>query len=114
MENVRAQVAEYLGCFLNETVMFPSTTLALNAVATGLVESGFLTHNDRVLTTDQEHAGGIAGWVHYSSTGERSAGADGADSQRYRWRSVRNCVGSEDQAIVWLQRVRTRANESLS
>lgn len=59
-------MAQYLGCFLNETVMFPSTTLALNAVATGLVESGFLAHGDRVLTTDQEHAGGIAGWVHYS------------------------------------------------
>jgi isopenicillin-N epimerase len=66
METVRAHVADYLGCFLNETVMFPSTTLALNAVATGLIESGFLSQGDRVLTTDQEHAGGIAGWVHYS------------------------------------------------
>ena len=66
MDTVRGHVAEYLGCFLNETVMFPSTTLALNAVATGLIESGFLSQGDRVLTTDQEHAGGIAGWVHYS------------------------------------------------
>eukprot|EP00944_MAST-04C_sp_MAST-4C-sp1_P001446 g1446.t1 len=67
MENVRDLVSKFIGCFKNETVLFPSTTLALNAIATGLVESKFLKHGDEILTTDQEHAGGIAGWVHYSS-----------------------------------------------
>ena len=51
----------------NETILFPSTTLALNAIANGLVESKYLKKGDQILTTDQEHAGGIAGWVHYSS-----------------------------------------------
>jgi len=67
MENVRSQVSAFIGCLTKETVLFPSTTLALNAVATGLVESKYLKKGDQILTTDQEHAGGIAGWVHYSS-----------------------------------------------
>ena len=67
MEDVRNQVSEFIGCFKNETILFPSTTLALNAIANGLVESKYLKKGDQILTTDQEHAGGIAGWVHYSS-----------------------------------------------
>jgi selenocysteine lyase/cysteine desulfurase len=69
MDAVRAHAADYLGCQLGETALFPSTTTALNAVANGLVEGGFLRPGDRVLTTDQEHAGGIAGWAHYNASG---------------------------------------------
>lgn len=69
MDTVRGQAASYLGCDLSETMLFPSTTTALNAVTNGLVEGDLLKPGDRVLTTDQEHAGGIAGWVHYNESG---------------------------------------------
>ena len=69
MDTVRGHAASYLGCDLSETMLFPSTTTALNAVANGLVEGDLLKPGDHVLTTDQEHAGGIAGWVHYNKSG---------------------------------------------
>lgn len=49
----------------------PSTTVSLNNVAEGLVSSGFVSRGDRVLTTDQEHAGGLRCWQHYSPKGRQ-------------------------------------------
>lgn len=50
---VRGKVADYIGAMLDEVALVPSTTIALNSVATGLVSSGHLKHGDHVLTTDQ-------------------------------------------------------------
>lgn len=77
-EAVRKMAAEALGknISLDELAHVPSTTVALNAVANGLVSSGFFDAANwsdgkppRVLTTDQEHAGGVAAWKHYVSAG---------------------------------------------
>ena len=77
-ETVRAMAADMLGenISLDELAHFPSTTSALNAVANGLASSGFLSAANwssgqppRVLTTDQEHAGGVAAWQHYVRAG---------------------------------------------
>lgn len=50
---LRGKVADYIGAMLDEVALVPSTTIALNSVATGLVSSGYLKHGDHVLTTDQ-------------------------------------------------------------
>mmetsp|Transcript_6490 Transcript_6490/g.18123 ORF Transcript_6490/g.18123 Transcript_6490/m.18123 type:complete len:448 (-) Transcript_6490:189-1532(-) len=62
MDNVRGQVAELLDCVTDEVFLFGSTTHALNTVTEGLAGSGFVQAGDRVVTTNQEHAGGLAGW----------------------------------------------------
>eukprot|EP00462_Mataza_sp_D1_P021520 CAMPEP_0175127096 /NCGR_PEP_ID=MMETSP0087-20121206/4208_1 /TAXON_ID=136419 /ORGANISM="Unknown Unknown, Strain D1" /LENGTH=316 /DNA_ID=CAMNT_0016409059 /DNA_START=176 /DNA_END=1123 /DNA_ORIENTATION=+ len=69
MEVVRAQAADFVGCSLQETVLFPSTTVTLNTVVEGLVSSGFISQGDEVLTSNQEHAGGVAGWKHLEKKG---------------------------------------------
>jgi len=69
MDNVRTATANFFGCDLSELAIMPSTTVAFNTVATGLVESGFLTDGDIVLTSDHEHAGGLMGWLHYQTLG---------------------------------------------
>ena len=83
-EMVRNMSASVLGrnISLDELAHFPSTTVALNAVADGLVSSGFLAaprwaagQPPRVLTTDQEHGGGVAAWQHYVRVGQL-AGVD--------------------------------------
>jgi len=55
MDAVRAQVAAFLGCEQTELALVPSTTVAFNVVAGGLVDSGFLRPEHTVLQTDQEH-----------------------------------------------------------
>eukprot|EP00038_Savillea_parva_P024907 m.45476 g.45476 ORF g.45476 m.45476 type:complete len:430 (+) comp6652_c0_seq1:201-1490(+) len=65
MEAVRVSAAAALNAFLNETAVMPSTTVSLNRVAAGLVSSGYVKAGDRVLTTDQEHAGGLECWRHF-------------------------------------------------
>lgn len=66
MESVREQAAVALNAFLNETLIMPSTTISLNNIAFGLISSNFVKRGDRVLTTDQEHAGGLRCWQHYT------------------------------------------------
>ena len=39
---VRGKVATYIGAQLNEVALVPSTTIALNSVAAGLISSGYL------------------------------------------------------------------------
>jgi selenocysteine lyase/cysteine desulfurase len=58
MDDVRAQAARFLGAQKDEVVLTRSTTDGMNWVAQGLG----LGAGDRVLTTDQEHPGGRAGW----------------------------------------------------
>lgn len=60
-EAVRQKAADYLGCDLDEIVIMPNTTQSMNAVAQGL----HLSEGDRVLTTDQEHPGGVRCWEYY-------------------------------------------------
>lgn len=58
-------IERYIGAASkDEVALVPSTTIALNSVATGLISSGYLQHGDHVLTTDQEHAGGYVGWMY--------------------------------------------------
>lgn len=60
METVRAAAARFLGCDLDEIAITHNTTDGMNAIAAGVE----LAAGDRVLTTDQEHPGGLAGWHH--------------------------------------------------
>ncbi|MCA9108645.1 MAG: aminotransferase class V-fold PLP-dependent enzyme [Planctomycetaceae bacterium] len=60
-EAVRQKAADYLECDLDEIVIMPNTTQSMNAVAQGL----HLSEGDRVLTTDQEHPGGVRCWEYY-------------------------------------------------
>eukprot|EP01047_Picozoa_sp_COSAG01_P034244 COSAG01_NODE_2564_length_7448_cov_10.275238_3_plen_248_part_00 len=69
MDTVRRQCADYMDCAGEELALVPSTTVALNIVAGGLVDSGFLNERHRVLQTDQEHPGGEACWRHYVGVG---------------------------------------------
>jgi selenocysteine lyase/cysteine desulfurase len=57
-EKTRATAAKFLGCDLSEIVITTSTTNGMNAVAQGLQ----LKVGDRILTTDQEHGGGLLCW----------------------------------------------------
>lgn len=56
----RADVARFLGCRRDELAVTRNTTEAMNAIAEGV----HLRPGDRVLTTDQEHPGGVVGWEH--------------------------------------------------
>ncbi len=69
MAAVRAAAAAFIGATPNEVALVPSTTVAINAVAEGLVASGFLRSGDVVLQSDQEHMGGRSGFLHYSRLG---------------------------------------------
>lgn len=69
-DQVRAQVAAFLGCSVEEILITRSTSEGMNTVA----QSMRLNANDRVLTTDQEHEGGTACW-HYLAE-RRGIGVD--------------------------------------
>ncbi len=58
IEDTRTVAARFLGCDLSELAMTTSTTSGMNAIAQGLR----LNVGDRVLLTDQEHAGGLHCW----------------------------------------------------
>jgi selenocysteine lyase/cysteine desulfurase len=58
-EAARAEVAGLVGCATDNLLITSGTTRAMNIVA-GSVR---LARGDAVLTTDQEHHGGIAGWT---------------------------------------------------
>lgn len=58
IEDTRTVAARFLGCDLGELVLTTSTTGGMNAIAQGLR----LAPGDRVLLTDQEHAGGLHCW----------------------------------------------------
>ena len=58
IEDTRTVAARFLGCELGELAMTTSTTSGMNAIAQGLR----LNAGDRVLLTDQEHAGGLHCW----------------------------------------------------
>jgi selenocysteine lyase/cysteine desulfurase len=73
MDAVRGKVADFLGCDVAELCLVPSTTVALNTVASGLVDSDYLRANHSVLQTDQEHPGGEACWRHLEALGQLAA-----------------------------------------
>ncbi len=68
---VRAQAANLLGCSADELALTSSTTEALNLVGEGLVSSGYFkpAGEDIVLTSDQEHDGGVSVWRHWIDAG---------------------------------------------
>ncbi len=57
-DQVRATAAAFLGCSVDELLVTRSTSEGMNTVAQGTR----LGAGDRVLTTDQEHEGGLACW----------------------------------------------------
>lgn len=61
-EKTRGIAAGFLGCDISEMLITNSTTSGMNAVAQGLrLKSG-----DRILTTDQEHGGGLLCWNYFA------------------------------------------------
>lgn len=60
MDAVRAQGARLLGCDVEELVLTRSTTDGMNTVAQGVG----LVAGDHVVTSDQEHPGGVSGWMY--------------------------------------------------
>jgi len=62
MEDVRVSASRVMGGGDGEVMVTNSTTDAMNIVAQGSA----LQSGQRVLTTDQEHPGGLLGWQHYA------------------------------------------------
>jgi selenocysteine lyase/cysteine desulfurase len=60
-EKTRIIAARFLGCDTSEMLNTTSTTNGMNAIAQGLR----LKTGDRILTTDQEHGGGILCWQYF-------------------------------------------------
>ena len=61
-EKARTIAAAFLGCDLSEIMMTRSTTDGMNAIAQGLR----LKWGDRIITTDQEHDGGLNCWKYFA------------------------------------------------
>jgi len=61
-EKTRGIAAKFLGCDISEILITHSTTSGMNAIAQGLR----LKAGDRILTTDQEHGGGLLCWNYFS------------------------------------------------
>lgn len=61
-EKTRGIAARFLGCDIGEMLITNSTTGGMNAVAQGLR----LKAGDRILTTDQEHGGGLLCWNYFA------------------------------------------------
>ncbi len=60
MDGVRARLAQFVGAKVSEIALTSSTTEGMGLVASGIdLEAG-----DHVLTTNQEHAGGVSAWRH--------------------------------------------------
>jgi len=59
-DQVRETAAKFLSCGTDDVLITRSTTEAMNTVALGMR----LSSGDRVLTTDQEHHGGIDCWTY--------------------------------------------------
>ena len=60
-EKTRITAARFLGCDVGEMLITTSTTNGMNAIAQGLR----LKAGDRILTTDQEHGGGLLCWKYF-------------------------------------------------
>jgi len=61
-EKTRGVAARFLGCDISEMLITNSTTSGMNAIAQGLR----LKAGDRILTTDQEHGGGLLCWNYFA------------------------------------------------
>ena len=61
-EKTRSIAAGFLGCDISEMLITNSTTSGMNAIAQGLR----LKPGDRILTTDQEHGGGLLCWNYFA------------------------------------------------
>ncbi|MEI9810728.1 MAG: aminotransferase class V-fold PLP-dependent enzyme [Bacteroidota bacterium] len=61
-EKTRTIAAKFFGCRMDEMLMTTSTTNGMNAIAQGLR----LKAGDRILTTDQEHGGGLLCWNYFA------------------------------------------------
>ena len=69
LDEVRANAANMLGADVEEIVLTPSTTVGLNLVGEGLASTNYLSPGSNVLTTDQEHGGGLAWISHWQKFG---------------------------------------------
>lgn len=69
LDEVRERAASMFSCEVDELVLTPSTTVSLNMVGEGLVSARALEKGANILTTDQEHGGGLAVWQHWQNAG---------------------------------------------
>ena len=70
LDEVRSKSAYLLGADVGEIILTPSTTIGLNLVGEGLVSTKYLTvGSSNILTTDQEHGGGLAWITHWQKFG---------------------------------------------
>jgi len=61
----RMTAGKFMHCSYKDVLLMPSTTVSMNLLGQGLVDSGFLKTGDRVLTSNQEHAGAINIFQHH-------------------------------------------------
>ena len=61
-EKTRGVASGFLGCDISEMMITNSTTSGMNAIAQGLR----LKPGDRILTTNQEHGGGLSCWNYFA------------------------------------------------
>lgn len=61
-EKTRNVASKFIGCDTDEMLVTNSTTNGMNAIAQGLR----LKKGDRILTTDQEHGGGLLCWNYFA------------------------------------------------
>jgi len=61
-EKTRTIAARFLGCDMSEMLITNSTTNGMNSISQGLR----LKAGDRILTTDQEHGGGLLCWKYFA------------------------------------------------
>jgi isopenicillin-N epimerase len=58
LKDIRALVGEFIGATVDEIALTTNATMGMSFLANGLD----LSPGDEVVTTDQEHSGGIGGW----------------------------------------------------
>jgi selenocysteine lyase/cysteine desulfurase len=84
-EATRGKVAELIGCDVNEVTVTRNTTEGMNFIAEGID----LKPGDRVLTSNNEHPGGLRAWKYLANT--RKIEVDTAE--------IASPPGSEDEVV---------------
>jgi selenocysteine lyase/cysteine desulfurase len=59
LKNIRAMFAEFIGATTDEVAFTTNATMGMSMLANGID----LAPGDDIVTTDQEHSGGIGGWL---------------------------------------------------
>jgi selenocysteine lyase/cysteine desulfurase len=98
-ERTRSIAASFLNCDISEMVITNSTTSGMNAIAQGLR----LKAGDRILTTDQEHGGGLLCWnyfaKYYGVTIDKINVPPGEDNSELILKRVKDKLGEKTKLI---------------